>query len=93
MSKPDLENAWINVVPQLLTGICRPEASLIMPQLKIIAEKYPQALLQSPFAALEEYHKGNDRISENYAKVLISLNSIISFSSYLYVTLVMLFYL
>lgn len=87
MSKEDLEQIWINVVPQLLTGLCRPEASMIMTQLKVIAEKYPQALLQSPFAALEEYHKENIKVSENIAKVnknysFLTLNPIrfISFS-------------
>lgn len=82
-----MEPIWINVVPQLLTGLCRPEASMIMTQLKVIAEKYPQALLQSPFAALEEYHKENVKVSENIAKVKKEIKQLLSYYYYFLIQL------
>ena len=69
MPQDDLEPVLVTAIPQLLTGLCRPEAHMLLGLLRVVAEKHPQALLQSPFRLLEEYYKGNVYASEKITQV------------------------
>ena len=64
-----MEPILVTAIPQLLTGLCRPEAYMLFGLLRVIAERHPQALLQSPFRLLEEHYKGNAYASEKIAQV------------------------